>query len=415
MRYLLLLLLCLAFPMTAAAEQPILRTELKTSAAIPGQPIELRVTILVPTWMPQPPRFPSFETPSVIVRLPIGGARPISERVDGETWSGVTRRYRLYPMTAGSFRIPPQTATVAFVDPQTRQPRTVELLSSPLVFEGRVPQGAETLVPFIAADSLTLEQTLGGTAESLEVGGAVTRRLIARTEGVSPIFLPPLIPPLSAEGLSAYPKEPVVTESETESGVSGSRAESVTYLVEAAGRYAIPPVSLNWFNLRNQQVETARVEGFEIRAQVSATRPATRRWTGLLLWSFGIALLAGLTGAVVWRIWPRLSAWRLERRSSYLASEAHAFAEINEALRARHFDRTLRSIDLWRLRSHRPAAGEEENLVRALTEVGLARYGRNPRRPAPESWSTIGSALSAARQGKRDGSDEDRGLPFLNP
>ena len=415
MRYLLFILFCLVLPMTAAAQEPILRTELEAPTAIPGQPIELRVTVLVPTWMPKPPRFPSFEIPGVMVRLPTGGTRPISERVDGVTWSGVARRYRLFPMTAGPFRIPPQTTTITFADPQTRQPRTVERLSSALVFAGRVPQGAETLMPFIAAEALTLEQALDGIAENLSVGGAVTRRLIARVEGVSPIFLPSLIPPLSSEGLSAYPKEPVVIESETENGVSGSRAENVTYLVEAEGRHAIPPVSLNWFNLRNQRIETARVEGFEIRAQVSAIAAANGWRSNLVLWIFGIVLLVGLTGAVIWRLWPLLSARHLKRRSSYLASEAHAFAEINKALRARDFDRTLRNIDLWRLRSHRPAPLEEESLARAVMQVGLARYGRNPRSPTLESWSAIGLALSAARRTKRDRGKEDRGLPFLNP
>ena len=278
-----------------------------------------------------------------------------------------------------------------------------------------MPEGAETLTPFIAAESLTLEQTLEGTPESLNIGDAVTRTLIARTEGVSPIFLPPLIPLLSAAGLPAYPKEPVVTESETERGVSGSRAESVTYLVETDGRYAIPPVSLNWFSLRNQRIETARVEGFEIRAQAPAIAAANGRWRSLVLWSLGIALLAGLAGAVIWRLSPLLSAWRRTHQSIYLTSEAYAFAEASRALRARDFDRTLRSIDLWRLRSRRSAPLDEKSLARALTQVGLACYGRSARTPSPENWSAIGPALSAARQVKRDGSPEDRGLPSLNP
>ncbi len=73
-----------------------------------------------------------------------------------------------------------------------------------------------------------MEQSIEGEPGNLEPGGAITRTVTVRLNGTSPIFLPPLIPPLEAEGISAYPKEPVVTETEARGGISGDRVESGT-------------------------------------------------------------------------------------------------------------------------------------------------------------------------------------------
>ena len=192
---LLLLVLCCvgvakAEEKVKATPQPLLRTNLETTVAVPGQVLILEVTILVPTWMLKPPEFPTFELPDVRVQLPEGASRPAMERFDGEIWSGVTRDYQLSPMIVGKFRIPPQSVTVTFADPETRAAIVVDLPMGEVVFEGRAPVGAEDLDPFIAAEALSLEQELDGDPQNLEPGLAFTRTVTARVAGASPIFLP---------------------------------------------------------------------------------------------------------------------------------------------------------------------------------------------------------------------------------
>ena len=65
---------------------PILRVDFPETEAIPGQFLTLRLTVLVPTFMPAPPVWLSFEAPNLLVRVPEGGTSPVSERIDGETW-----------------------------------------------------------------------------------------------------------------------------------------------------------------------------------------------------------------------------------------------------------------------------------------------------------------------------------------
>ena len=99
---LLAVLLLLALP--AVAQEPVLRMEMDASEAVPGQAVSLRLTVLVPTFMPDPPVWPSYEAPDLLVRIASTG--PVSERIDGETWSGVSRRYLVAPMLPGAVDLP---------------------------------------------------------------------------------------------------------------------------------------------------------------------------------------------------------------------------------------------------------------------------------------------------------------------
>jgi hypothetical protein len=67
---------------------PFLRMKLEKEAAIPGQPIELTVTLFVSTWLPKLPWFLSFETPNAIVCLPLCSSNPVSEQISRATRPG---------------------------------------------------------------------------------------------------------------------------------------------------------------------------------------------------------------------------------------------------------------------------------------------------------------------------------------
>lgn len=402
MRILLCVLFCIIMPAQIWAQdgnRPILRMELEKDSAVPGQPIGLRVTVLTPTWFPEPPAFPSLEIPNLVVRLPPRGAGPTSERIGGETWSGVTRAYRLYPMIEGRFRIPPRPVAVTYADPDTRQPVALDILTDAVEFRGLAPEGAEGLDPFIAAADLVLEQTIEGSPEALEPGDAVVRVITARITGTSPIFLPPLTTVLEADGLSAYPDEPLVTETDERGVLSGGRTERVTYVAEAGGRFAVPPIRLQWFDLETGTVETAALEGFEILSRgpaVDASPAIDPRAVAMAAAAGAFALL--LLAVVIWRLWPRIAAWREHRRAVRQASEAFAFDRAVRALGARRLGDAIGAVDLWS--SRLPAASESDRarLADCLARLGASIYGPEASPALDRQWSDGISALRTSRR-----------------
>ncbi|MFC3119083.1 BatD family protein [Jhaorihella thermophila] len=351
-------LLCLALLILAGsaaaqdAAPPVAEVTFEQTETIPGQALDLRVTVLVPTWMTQPVVFPSLEAPNLLVRLPGRATVPISRRVGGETWSGVSRRYRLTPLVEGSFTVPDQPLIVTWSDPDTGKPRKDTATMPGIAFRAVRPEGTETLDPFIAATALTLSQDLSGAEAPLKPGDSVTRVVTATIDGAPPMLLPALIPSTPVQGVAQYPAEPVLTEDDGPDGISGTRRESVTYLAQGGGTGAAAPIELRWFNLTTGRIETAGLPGVDLTVDAPVAS-GLRSLDPRLVAAAAVASAAALAAIlfVARRLWRRWRRVRAERRARYRASTRWARKQALRAAAARDLDATLRALDLWAGRS----------------------------------------------------------------
>ena len=117
-RLMLLAILLSSTAMAVAAQaQPVVRVEVNPESVRIGESAELKVTVLVPTWFARPPVYPSFELANAITRLPPDSSYPTSERVGRETWSGIVRNYRFYPLLGATYRLSGETITVTYANP----------------------------------------------------------------------------------------------------------------------------------------------------------------------------------------------------------------------------------------------------------------------------------------------------------
>ena len=102
-----LLVMGLLAPAAGAEEgddaRPIARVEVTPRAAIVGSPMELRITLLVPTWFTGAPEYPSFEVAGLIVRRPPNSTYKARETIDGVVYSGIVREYQIYPQRAANY------------------------------------------------------------------------------------------------------------------------------------------------------------------------------------------------------------------------------------------------------------------------------------------------------------------------
>ncbi len=407
--------LLLLFALPALAQDPVLRAEMDGAEAIPGQPVSLRLTVLVPSYMPDPPDWPSMEAPNLQVRL--GASGPTSDRVEGATWSGISRRYLLSPMIPGTVAIPPREIGVTWVDPETTETQTAALPLKPLEITGIVPPGAGDLDPFIAAESLTLEQEIIGEPTAMTPGDSLTRTVTATITGTAPMFLPPLMPVHEVPGLRAYPEEPVLTETGERGVIGGTRVEEVTLVAEGGGSGAAPPIALRWYNLVSGAVEVAELPGIEVvidGPDADAAFPLAgidRRGAAVVMLS-GVLILC--VGALAARYaLPPLVAWRRERRSAWMASEPKAWRDLRTAVRARDHARLRPSLDAWARRCRGPDPRNDSRIASALTRIGVARYGEHTGN-GEEGWRTLARVLPDVRSRSRRHSAGSI-LPPLNP
>ena len=399
---------------TAAPEGATLTMEFEETATVPGQPLDLRLTVLVETYMLKPPVWPSLEAPNVLVRLPGRSTNPTSQKVGGATWSGVTRRYEITPMIPGRFALPPQEVVVTYADPETNAPIRRALTTGPIAFTGEVPEGAEGLEPFLAGTKLTLEQTIDGEPAAMKPGDSVTRTVTARLEGGPSMFIPDLLPPSSVPGVAAYPAEPVTADSDDRGTVTGVRTESVTYVAQGGGRGDVPAVSIGWYDLAGGRVETASVEGFAMAVEgpppLSGSNRDWRRLAAMALAALAGAVIALLAAdRLVPVIRRRIGTWRAAR----LASEGYAWRRLQAAITRHDITSLYAAVDRWAERTTGADPRCRADVEAALVRIGAARYGAGTRRDA-EGWHALSRALAAAR--REAGQNRGRSaLPPLNP
>ncbi|ABG30229.1 hypothetical protein CEP88_12840 [Roseobacter denitrificans] len=397
----------------ALAQDPLVEVEFEENTTIPGQPLSLRVTVLVPTWLPKPVVFPTLEAPNILVQLPEGATGPASRTIDGETWSGVSRRYRVTPMVPGRVQIPAQELSVTWAEPGKPDPLQQTFTLDPIVVEGRVPEGAEDLSPFIAAQNLTLTQEVSEADMPLQAGDSVTLTLTAQIEGTSAMFLPSLMPEIDIKGVAVYPSEPTIQDKEERGKLSGTRTQSVTLVAQSGGGGAFPALELGWFNLTSQAVEIARTEGFDVT--VDAPPALVQNTDPRVLAAYvagGLAALA-LCLLALRRLSPRLRAMMAARRRHMEASEHWAYAKAVEAAKARDFDGLLRHLDIWAARC-RVDPTAQATLQSALCALGAARYGPGGT-SQNDAWKRVLTALPQVRAAALKADRKKPELPPLNP
>lgn len=409
--WLSLLALVLCGSALAQTSQVVVRAELANETTVVGQPLILRITVLVPTWMPEPPRFPSLEAPNMIVRLPSRASSPVSERIDGETWSGVSRAYRLYPMIPGEFSIRPQPIAITYSEAETRDPISVQVELDPLTFRSTIPKGAESLNPLIVAEGFSLDQSFEGAEGTLKQGDAVTRVVMAKISGTSALFIPPLTPPVSGDAVRSYPRDPVVSDSEASRGtLSGSRRETTSYVAQYGGTLEFEPIAIDWFNTKTDKIETATLNGMTLSVDAPPA-PKEPLLDGMqvakliVLSGFLVMVLYGLSRYAIPLFRQRLN----KNRAIWQSSEAFAARQVKRAISSRDLSAVYSAMAVWSARCPEPLS---ETLEDALANVGRLHFQSTG--ADKESWAV----LSAAFQKDRDqrlwkGLRSD--LPPLNP
>ncbi|MEM7120298.1 MAG: hypothetical protein AAF563_03410 [Pseudomonadota bacterium] len=419
-------------PLRAQEEEPpdgpFVRVEVDPETVSVGEAAVMRVTVLAPTWFPEPPVWPSFEIANALVMLPPDSSRSVTERIGRDNWAGVVRSYRLYPQLAGEYRITGQTLDVTYADPQTREPIFLSLDVPDIVITSAVPPGAETLDPLLIGTSLTLEEETTGITDELEAGDAVVRSVTATIDGMPAMFLPPLIAPLDDAGLSALVRQPIVEDRQNERSdaiESATRSESVSYVFETGGTFVLPAIELSWWNTETSVIETATLPETTLTVASAPGTPAAESGstrTGLVtLWSAVVLVVLAALVVVFYLAWPRLRAWRTQRHARYLASEAYAFRCLENAARHGGLSDVDRQRQIWLARLNvRDREPIEATTGDALSRAFAERYapGRQPEALSQEERQDLLTSLRKARAQPRSTTarSTERRLPaHLNP
>lgn len=386
-----------------ASDGPIARIEMPMLEGVPGQALDLRITVLVPSYMPQPPVIPVLDQPNLMVAD--GGSGPVTETVNGASWSGVSKRYKLTPLVAGTFEIAQLEVGVTWADPETNAPIKTTLALAAQRFSAAVPEGAENLDPFVAADAVTLTQTVEGASDGMKPGDSLIRTIVAEISGSTAIMLPPITPTGTFPGMAAYPDSASVTDSEDRGHSTGTRTERTVYVAEGGGQGTLPAVELRWYNIGTGQIETALVDPVDYVISGPVLRQVLQ-WRKLAV-ALGLAMLALVVLNVIRR--------NRRRRTVGLdgPSEVTLYRDLKKAVHARDLHNIYKALDSWAMVKPGIDPRQQPDVVSALTRIGAGAYGTSQADSAA-SWAALGKALSRARHTGTE-TQTARKLPALNP
>lgn len=398
-------------------EQPVVRVEVTPETVIVGESAQMTITVLVPTWFTRPSIYPTFELANAMTRLPADSSYPIRERVGNESWSGIVRSYEIYPLLGATYRLAGQSIQISYANPGSDPVQTsVEIPE--IVLRGQVPQGAESLDPYIAGSNLELRLDIEGSHESLKAGDALVLDYVAELNGLPAIFIPPLAPDLRLDGVSVYADAPDVKD-----GTPARRSEKITLVLDAGGEFNIPERELKYWNTDSKSIETVVAEGltFSVTGPPVPTAMAdtsSARQTGRLVW-----LLAGSVALffVLWRSVPAIiTRYRIvaaERKQT----EAHAFALLSKALKSNDGEVTYRAMLQWigrlepGMNARTFASGYgDESLSAAVDTLSAGIYGNAER---AVDLRRVRGNLKAARKRylQRERQQATQSPPPLNP
>ena len=333
LRLAVVLLLALAGPNVLAAE-PIVRVSVSPETIELGESARMQITVLVPTWQPEPPVYPSFEIPNTITRLPADSSYPTSEQIGGDTWSGIVRNYRVTPLIAADFSLGGESIRITWADPG-KDNQVADVLVPSAALSVRIPAGAQGLNPYLAGERFDFERTVAGAEQPLEAGDALVVQYRARLNGMPSIFLPPLAPGLLSDIAAVYPEEPVLTDSDA----GAERLERVTLVFEHGGQLELPGQSVAWWNTASGKVEEASIRPLVL--EVAGPPPAGDDPDALVptsaseRWPLGLLLAAIAAAFALLRLYPQLAASRRQRAETHKLTEAYAFERVLKATDAR--------------------------------------------------------------------------------
>lgn len=290
------------------------------------QPVTLHVEVATQGRFNGGTRIRGLQMGEAIALPPPAFAVNATRTEGGMLWAVQTWSLTLYPLSDKKYLVPALSLDVEIVDKEGTEQRGV-LKTKPQSFTAVFPPNVAGKTPWLAAEGVTLTSAVLGPTEDLAQGAALIRTLKVEAQGVPGMMLPEL-PSLVIPGLAVYSDTPNIKTASNRGSLIGSRRQRTTYIVQKPGRYSLPEVTLNWWNIHKGQWEQAntpaqiiQTKGVSPSAPLIQAKSSTQQdqsfFTQWLWLIAGAGLFGGLGISVFWLKQGSLALigqWKLRRR-----------------------------------------------------------------------------------------------------
>jgi len=416
-----------------------------------GQKVRLYIEVLTNTWFAKAPQYPELRIPHAICLELSQFGTNYTERIQGETYAIQRKEYVIYPQQGKRYTVPSLSVDIVYARPGETPGETT--LSSPsLAFEARIPEQAQGVDYFVSTPRLQVQERYDRGFEELSVGDSLTRTITMTADDSVGMMLPPMEFG-EIEGIAVYAKTPRTENTSNRGEYTGTRFESVTYVMEKEGEYTLPEIKIFWFDLlskalrveileavefsvaANLDLETemlAFLEDEETEPEVEITSTQKKRIDMKNLFYLVLAIL-GVVAALWIFLFPIIKkfwAWRKQQRQFKAESEATYFRQFRKACRSGDARQVIQSLLTWLDKVHSgPGAATVEEFVQHADDLELQAlaaglkeelYGKSESDESYPPWQAVDFYNSVAKARKhllneKRAQQKPIGLQPLNP
>ncbi|MGI9251241.1 MAG: BatD family protein [Pseudohongiellaceae bacterium] len=233
------------------------------------------------------PRFTEPAIPDTVLQN-IGSPNQYETLVEGVRHGVYEKRYVIYPQRSGDMEIPDilfrgevrdGSSNTVFRNTNTR--RVTAFIEGMTIEVKERPLAAQNSEHWLPATDLTLEQTYSLDPYNLKVGDSLLRSITMTGHGLDGAMLPPFSPD-TIDGMNLYPNPPEIERTFSGGTVVGTRIESTTLVPTSDGEIIIPELSIAWWNIATDQMETAIIPAMPITVgAVAGAVPAEQSVAGV--------------------------------------------------------------------------------------------------------------------------------------
>jgi len=259
------------------AQTPDVSITVSNKSVYVGQLNQIKVTILVPTWLTKPLYFNEVENVNLISLNSEKSAYAYSKQIQGKTWSGVIKEFNVIPMKDGQFTITIPPIDVHFMgEHQNTIKHTIA--AQTVTFSATIPLKAKNLSPLIIAENITLNEQINAPVPIIK--GSVLERIVTLDiSGTSGIFIPELLTEMSSTQFKAYSPNLKVNDRQDarSSALISTVTQSHSVILLEDGNINLTGISLNYYQPSSDTVKTIKSEITRLNVE-KASRSTQQTW-----------------------------------------------------------------------------------------------------------------------------------------
>lgn len=222
--------------------------ELNRKSVYVQEPFHVTITVYTRTWFTQPVEFGNLQIPDAFI-VPFDKTVPGMFTFGGKQYPGIQFYYIVFPYKPGNYTVPSLEITAQSPPEGSSQSRKVTIHTTPQPYQVKdIPKELKKKGAWFVAKSITLKETHKPEGQNFKVGDVIQRTITIDASGTLPQFIPDVIHQAQPDWGSAYPMEPVLTDTKGGGDANGRSVQTITYLLEKPGDFTLPEVTLYYWN-----------------------------------------------------------------------------------------------------------------------------------------------------------------------